>query len=361
MNNAWLRDTICDFEPYKVPEIKENTVINANESPYNIFDFPNVKVDFLSRLEKRPLYHYPNPFAEELRTALGEYVSRRADEILVGNGGDEIISLILNTFMNAGDTLLIHTPTFDVYEIDGQVLGANVVKVPDLEGFKRDRNTFLRRVTELRPKITMLCNPNNPTGELLPLSFLEEVLKASSNPVVIDEAYLEFSGQESIISQLDQYDNLIVIRTLSKAFGLAGMRIGYAVAQQDVIAALSLTKLVYNMNNMSQLLGLSAMAYRDEILQHNIPPTIQGREYLMAALRKLDGVTVYPSVTNFVLVHVPDGPAMVRALSQADICVRFYKAPELENCLRITVTTMDVIRRVISVFQREVVPCAALK
>ena len=115
MNNSWLRNTIRSFEPYVVPEIKEHIVINANESPYNIFDFPQVKADFLERLAKTPSYHYPDPFAEELRAALAKYVGCQPQEVLVSNGGDEIISLIMNTFLNPGDTLLTHTPTFDIY------------------------------------------------------------------------------------------------------------------------------------------------------------------------------------------------------------------------------------------------------
>ncbi len=353
MNKSWLRKTIRSFEPYKVPEIKENIVINANESPYHIFDFPAVKADFLARLDKTPSYHYPDPFAEELRAALADYVSCKPEEVLVGNGGDEIISLIINTFINEGDTVLIHTPTFDIYGIDAEIVGGKVVSVPDLPGFKRDTQTFLAKVKELQPKLTMICNPNNPTGDIVPLAYLEDILQASNNPVVIDEAYLEFSGQESIISKLEQYDNLIVIRTMSKAFGLAGMRLGYAVAQKDMIDALSLTKLVYNMNILTQAAGLATLAHRDEVLQHNVPPTIAVRDYLYAELNNIAGVTAYPSVTNFVLVHVPDGPAMVHALSQADICVRFYKAADLKNCLRITATTMDVAQRVVSVFQKE--------
>ena len=353
MNKDWLRRTIRSFEPYVVPEIKEHTVINANESPYNIFDFPEVKADFMARLAKTPSYHYPDPFAQELRAALAAYAGCRPEEVLVGNGGDEIISIIANTFLNEGDTLLVHSPTFDIYGIDAQVLGAEVVTVPDLPGFKRDTGGLLAKVRELQPKMTVICNPNNPTGNILPLSYLEEVLQAADNLVVIDEAYLEFSGQDSIITKLQKYDNLIVIRTLSKAFGLAGVRVGYAVAQKDVIEALSLVKLVYNVGILGQITALAAMAHSQMILRHNVPPTIAARDYLCAELKKIDGVTVYDSVTNFVLIRVPNGPALVKALSDADICVRFYKAAELQNCLRITVTTMDVVRRVISVIQKE--------
>lgn len=354
MKNNWLRATIRDFEPYRIPEIKEKTVINANESPYNILDFPDVKEDFLDILSQHPIYHYPDGYASELRQALATYVHRPAENVLVGNGGDEIISLIINTFINPDDTVLIHTPTFDIYEIDATVLGAKVAAVPDLPGYKRDTDTFLAKIKELQPKITFLCNPNNPTGEILPLSYVEEVLQAADNIVVIDEAYLEFADQDSIITKLDQYDNLIVIRTLSKAFGLAGARLGYGVAQKEVIDALSLTKLVYNMNILTQSLGLAAMKHRNKILAHNIPPTIAARDYLYKELEKIPGVTPFRSVTNFILVKVPDAKALVKAMSDADICIRHYTAPALDNCVRITVTTMDVVQQVLDVFQKEV-------
>ena len=158
MNNNWLRNTIRSFEPYVVPEIREHTVINANESPYNLFDFPKVKADFLERMAKTPSYHYPDPFAEELRAALAKYVGCQPQEVLVGNGGDEIISLIMNTFLNPGDTLLTHTPTFDIYGIDAEVLGAKVVTVSDLDGYRRNRDGLLAKVEELQPKVTVLCH-----------------------------------------------------------------------------------------------------------------------------------------------------------------------------------------------------------
>lgn len=354
MNKEWLRSTVRDFEPYAVPEIKEEIIINANESPYNVFDFAEVRADFMERLAQTPSYRYPDPFAEKLRAALAEYVGCRADEVLVGNGGDEIINVICNTFLDAGDTLLVHAPSFDIYSIDAAVLGAKIVRVPDLPGFKRDCQKLLDEVRSQQPKLTIICNPNNPTGELLPPEFLEEVLKAAENPVVIDEAYLEFAGAPSMIEKLSQYGNLIVIRTLSKAFGMAGLRVGYAVAQMDVIAALSMLKPVYNVSSISQIAALAVMKHRDMILQHNIPPTLAAREWLYKALNELDGVTAYESASNFLLVRVPDGAACVKALSEAGICVRFYKAADLQNCLRITVTTMDVVEKVAAVIAKEV-------
>lgn len=354
MKQEWLRKTIRSFTPYKVPEIKEHIVINANESPYDIFNFPDVKKDFLTRLAQLPSYHYPDPFADTLRKALGRYVSAEYNEILAGNGGDEIIQLILNTFIDQGDTILVHAPTFDVYEIDGQVLGAHIVKVSDTEDFKREGEVFLEAIRKWQPKVTFICNPNNPTGDIWPVSLIEKMVQASPNLVVIDEAYMEFSGQESMISRLHSYDNLIVIRTLSKAFGLAGFRLGYCVANTDVINAISLTKPSYNLNSFTQLMGVVALEHSEEILKHNVPPTIAVRDYLIEKLKKIKGVEVFPSAANFILVRTCDGPRYVKALSEADICVRSYgNRADLANCLRITATTEYVASKILRVFQKE--------
>ena len=351
MKTEWLRQTIRDFEPYKVPEIQEHTIINANESPYNILDFPSVREDFLKGLAELKSYRYPDPFAEDLRKALAEYVQCRPGQILATNGGDETISLILNTFINPGDTVLVHTPTFDIYGIDATVLGARVVHVPDDDGYCRSAEKLQQAIADMQPKVTFVCNPNNPTGSIWPVSVIEKLLQTADNIVVVDEAYLEFSGQDSVIPLMEQYDNLIVIRTLSKAFGLAGFRLGYGVAREDIIDALSLTKLSYNLNSVTHLMGCVAMKHSDEILGHNLPPTIENRDYLERELNGFDGVTAYPSATNFILVRVPDGPELIGAMKDADICVRFYSAKDLQNCIRLTVTTRDVADRIVAVFR----------
>ncbi len=353
MNKEWLRRSIRSFEPYAVADIKEKIVLNANESPYNVFDFPEVKADFMDYLSKTPSFRYPDPFARQVRAALAEYAGCAEEEVLVGSGGDEIISIIVNTFLDNGDTLLVHAPSFDIYSIDAAIAGAKTVTVADLPGFKRDRAALLAKVKELQPKVTVICNPNNPTGELLPLSYLEEILQAAANIVVVDEAYLEFAGTESIITRLADYDNLIVVRTLSKAFGMAGLRVGYAVAQKELIAALSLVKPVYNVSSVSQIAALAVLKHSRMILEHNIPPTLEAREYLYNRLKELKNVTVYESAANFLLVRVPDSAAYVKALSAAGICVRSYKTPALAGCLRITVTTMDVVKKIAGVFRLE--------
>ena len=240
MNNNWLRNTIRSFEPYVVPEIREHTVINANESPYNLFDFPKVKADFLERLAKTPSYHYPDPFAEELRAALAKYVGCQPQEVLVGNGGDEIISLIMNTFLNPGDTLLTHTPTFDIYGIDAEVLGAKVVTVSDLDGYRRNRDGLLAKVKELQPKVTVLCNPNNPTGALYPKEILEQIVQvARENDLILfaDEIYdrLVMQGEPEHIPLASLAPDLLTLcfNGLSKSHRVAGFRVGWVCLAGD--------------------------------------------------------------------------------------------------------------------------------
>lgn len=357
MKSNWLRKTIQEFTPYTVPAITENIILNANESPYHILDFPEVKADFLDKLGTLPSYRYPDPFAEELRTALATYVGVESNQILATNGGDELITLIMNTFLDAKDTILISVPTFDVYAGNAAILGANVLAIPSTTNFQCDQQAFLTALREKQPKVTVLCNPNNPTGELLTTAFLKEVLEAAENPVVIDEAYIEFSGQDSIIPLLKNYPNLIVLRTLSKVFGLAGYRLGYGVSSPEMINALTLTKLYYNLNSVTQLMGTVVMKYHQLILEHNVPPTVVARDFLIQELNNLNAVTAYPSATNFILVQVPNSEDVIQALHEASICVRYYKTKELTNCIRITATTLEVAQKVVAVFQ-EVFPHA---
>lgn len=275
MNSKWLRNSIRNFEPYTIPEIKEKTIINANESPYNVLDFPSVREDFFKGLQNLEIFRYPAPMADALRQALAEYVGCRPEQVLATNGGDEILALIIQTFINPGDTVLLHVPTFDVYISNAEIGGAKVVRFDEGPDFVHDAKAYCEEVKRLQPKLTVICNPNNPTGAIWSTEEIKAILDVAENLVVVDEAYIEFSGHESVVSLVDSYDNLIVVRTLSKAFGLAGCRLGYGVTNKGLIEALMLTKLYYNLNSFTQLMGLVVMKHRDEILDHNVPPTVK--------------------------------------------------------------------------------------
>lgn len=353
MKAEWLRREVRAFAPYVVAPIHESHVVNANENYANVFRIPAVWDDVFAALKAYRPQVYPKPLADDLRQALSDYTGAAPEELLAGNGGDEMISYTLHTFLNEGDTVLVHAPTFDMYEVGASLLGAKVAKVQDLPGFRRDREGLLAAIRTLRPKLTFLCNPNNPTGELLPASFIEECLRAADNLVFVDEAYMEFAQAESVLALVGKYPNLIVLRTLSKAFGLAGLRCGYLAADRDLIAEIAKVKNPYNLNSLTQALAAAVLRHRDDVFRLR-DAIVAERERLYEALQDIPGVTAFPSRTNFLLMEVPEdrADALFDAWRQADILVKRYRGnPLLPGAFRITVTTAAVDDEILRVLK----------
>lgn len=354
MKTEWLRKTIQDFEPYFVAPIAEKHVINANENYFNVLSIPAVKKELLEALDSFQPQIYPKPMADGLREVLADYMGVRPENIICGNGGDEMITYLLGTFLNPGDKLLVHTPTFDMYELGAETLGASAIKVKDLAGYRRDREGLLSAVKKYQPKMTVICNPNNPTGDLLPASFIEEVLKAADNIVFVDEAYMEFAQKESVVSLINKYPNLVVLRTLSKAFAFAGMRCGYLVGDKEMIEAIAKIKAPYNLNAFTQLFAPIVVRHKEELFKIR-DDIVKERARLYDELVKIPGLTVYPSCTNFLLVQVErKHEEIFKALKAKDILVKIYRnSAELPNAFRISVTTKDVDDTLLSVFREE--------
>lgn len=352
MKTEWLRKTIADFDPYFVAPIAEKHVINANENYLNVLTIPGVKEELIQALDTFRPQIYPKPMSDDIREALADYIGAKPENFIVGNGGDEMISYLLGTFLDPGDQILIHSPTFDMYELGAETLGASVIKVKDLPGYRRDQKGLLEAVRRYQPKVTVICNPNNPTGDLLPRAFIEEVLKAADNIVFVDEAYMEFAQKESVIDLIDTYPNLIVLRTLSKAFALAGMRCGYLAADEALIEAIAKIKAPYNLNAFTQLFAPIVIRCREDIFKVRDAICVE-RERLYAAMKEIPGVTVYPSCTNFLLVQVDKKQEEIfEALRKKDILVKIYRnSQDIPNGFRISVTTKDVDDVLISVFR----------
>lgn len=352
MKTEWLRKTIADFDPYFVAPIAEKHVINANENYLNVLTIPGVKEELIQALDTFRPQIYPKPMSDDIREALADYIGAKPENFIVGNGGDEMISYLLGTFLDPGDQILIHSPTFDMYELGAETLGASAIKVKDLSGYRRDQKGLLEAVRRYQPKVTVICNPNNPTGDLLPRAFIEEVLKAADNIVFVDEAYMEFAQKESVIDLIDTYPNLIVLRTLSKAFALAGMRCGYLAADEALIEAIAKIKAPYNLNAFTQLFAPIVIRHRADIFKVRDAICVE-RDRLYAAMKEIPGVTVYPSCTNFLLVQVDKKQEEIfEALRKKDILVKIYRnSQDIPNGFRISVTTKDVDDVLISVFR----------
>lgn len=351
-NDALVRKTIQGFKPYYAVPDKEKYTINLNENYLNVLSIPSVKEDLLKALDSFTPQKYPSAMADGLRKELADYLGVKFTNIMCGNGGDEMITYLLQTYLNPGDILLEHSPTFDMYELTAQTLDAKVIKIKDLPGFRRDREGLLEAVKKYQPKVTVICNPNNPTGDLLPVSYIREVLDAAEGVVFVDEAYMEFTQKESVLDLIPSYPNLIILRTLSKAFGLAGMRCGYLIAQEGTIDNLAKIRAPYNLNGFTQMLGAIVVRHREEIFKYRDAINAE-RERLYGLLKQIPEITVYPSPTNFLLVELKEKrEELFAALRKKGILIKIYRNdPDLPDGLRISVTTKEVDDILVSVFK----------
>lgn len=312
-------------------------ILSANENPENL---PG---EVVSRLVKEfPQFRfnrYPDPTAHKLRERIAEANGLEADNVVVGNGGDELIFNLFLAWGGPGRTYLDLPPTFSVYAIDAQLTGTEVVSVPRTASFDVDEEAVLERVSRGDIDVVALANPNNPTGNLTDEAFLVRLLESTDAVVLVDEAYFEFSRQ-TMRPHMMRHKNLVILRTFSKAFSLAGMRVGYVLAHEDVCAELMKVRQPYSVNAVSQ--WIASNVYRDRAaLEQNVRDIIRGRDQLIHGLSLLGEVEVFPSQANYVLFRVARAKELHRALlEEHSILVRDVSAhPLLADCLRVTVGT----------------------
>ena len=283
---------------------------------------------------------YPDPLQMPLRQALASLKSVEPDRIFIGNGSDEAIDMLMRAFVEPGrDNVVLLPPTYGMYSVQANIHGAEIRRAPLHTDFSPDADAVLS-VSDAHSKLLFLCSPNNPTGQCLPDNFILEMLEKFPGLVVIDEAYGDFSGRPSWTRRLSEFPNLVVLQTLSKAWGLAGLRVGMAFSNTFVINALNKIKYPYNLNTMTIRLALQALE-RPGTVQEKVRILLAERERLELALPLLPCVEkVFPSDANFLLVRVTNADDIYRYLCEKGIIVR-NRTKELHclNCLRITVGT----------------------
>jgi histidinol-phosphate aminotransferase len=257
------------------------------------------------------------------------------DSIGIGNGSDELVSIVLQTFIDPGDTIAISNPTFSMYKIYGTICGARIWEYNQDSSFRIKLDEFIGCLEKEKPKIVFLCNPNNPTGSSLELSEIEQILKEIDSIVIVDEAYFEFSGVTAS-GLLSNYDNLIILRTFSKAFGLAGLRVGYMLACPSVISYIDRVRSPFNVNAFAQAAAVEVLGNID-IVSERIEIIKSERTRLTGMLTKLEGLRCYESCSNFLLVRSSYAEEIFKRLQEAGIYIRSYSDPQLLDCLRITI------------------------
>jgi histidinol-phosphate aminotransferase len=304
--------------------------LDGNENPYG----PSPKV--AERLATYEHYHiYPDPAQRSVREAIAGYVGVSAEQIVLGNGSDEMLAFAATLFLDPGDTLVNCPPTFGVYDFLGTVANANVLSIARNEDFSIDMPS-LEDALRSGAKLLYLASPNNPTGNVLPREQLERILSYHV-AVVIDEAYAEFAGQ-SAVDLVGQRDNLIVVRTFSKWAGLAGLRAGYAVIPEVLIDTIWKVKVPYNLTVASEQAILASLEDREALLK-NVALIVEERARLYERLSKISWLRPYPSAGNYILCEVRGVAAKdVRdTLRKQGILIRYFDSAGLRNCVRISV------------------------
>ena len=343
-----IRSRICgnvrSMSSYSVPRIECGVKLDGNESPYDVV--AGLEGELFKRLRSVEINRYPDPEARSVRDALARSESFPPEGILLGNGSDEFIQMIVAVFTGKTGRVMVPSPTFSMYRITSLVLGKEVVET-ELDGnFDIDIADAAGKIRSEDPDVIFLATPNNPTGNSFSEDRVLEIVERSAGVVVVDEAYFDFSGK-SYVPRIEKHENLMVMRTMSKT-GFAGARLGMLFAEPGLANEVNKARMPYNINSFSQAV-MSLALERPEAVREKVDLVLAERKRLGAELRRLDGIRVYPTDANFFLVEVADAGFVFGELLKKDVLVRRFEAPaRLRNCLRITVGTREENDRLLS-------------
>lgn len=324
-----VRPNVWEMKPYSSARDEfhgsASVFLDANENPYNA-----------------PYNRYPDPMQWKLKERIAELRDSYPDSIFLGNGSDEPIDLIIRAFCEPSvDSIVSITPSYGMYEVAANVNNVDFRKVTLNENFDLDADRVLEMADEW-VKVIYLCSPNNPTGNSLNRDEIYKILNGFDGIVVIDEAYIDFSSEPSFIPELEKFPNLIILQTLSKAWGAAGIRLGMAFASPEIIAILNKIKYPYNVNMLTQERALAILNNQAE-MENQLRHIMSERIRLQAALPELSCVRkMYPTDANFILVDVGNANSTYNSLVKKGVIVRNrHNVTLCSGCLRITVGTPE--------------------
>lgn len=337
---------LAELSPYDPKYLPAEAYMSANENPADVSE--DIRKQIKRAVRKVPFNRYPDPLANELREMIAEANGLEREWVLVGNGGDELLFDTALAWGGPGRTYLNLPPTFSVYATNAKLTNTRMVDIPrvsdgTLEGaFSIDEEAVLARVADTDDPIhyTIITSPNNPTGRLAPPEFLEKLLNATDALVMADEAYFEFS-RRTARPLLEKHHNLVILRTFSKAFSLAGVRLGYIFAHPDVISEYIKVRQPYSVDAVSQAIGRVIFENRAQF-GPAIQCIIDERARMMDGLGRIPTVRAYPSDSNWILFSVQDAAEAWGYLYERGILLRDFSAtPLMEGTLRVTIGTRE--------------------
>jgi len=323
-----IRPNIISLSAYQAKEIPCKVKLDANESPFGF----RITQEIIQSIQTN---RYPDPEAKSLKKAIAKDLKISPENILQGNGSDELIYYLITVF---GGPVLYPVPTFSMYGIIAHALGEKRIAVPLDHVFDLDLNRILLEMRKNKPKLIFLSSPNNPTGNCFSADRMLKIIEAAANRsiVVVDEAYQPFASNRGLIPMLRDYDHIVIMRTLSK-IGLAGLRVGFLIAGEEIIREVNKVRLPFNLNSLSQAIALDALRNK-ALLRRNMQTIISERGRLFRELFRIKGITPYPSEANFILFRVAEPDRVYGNLLKRGVLVRNMKGV-VDGCLRVTVGT----------------------
>ena len=320
-------------DDFKKENEKKLIYLDANESPFG-----------------SGINRYPDNKHTELKKVVSNIKNINVNQIVFGNGTDEILDLIVRVFCNPNkDKIITLPPTYGMYDVIAKTNGVENIEIPLKSDFSIDKNEILK-LSSSSIKILFLCSPNNPTGNSFDTNDLTDLIKGFNGVVVVDEAYIDFSSKQSLISLINDNNNLIITQTMSKAYGMAGIRLGMGFSNQKIINYLNKIKPPYNINVLTERKALEELNKIDEI-KKNIDLVLNQRKLLVSCLEKLDFIEkIYKSDSNFLLLKVDNADLRYNQLLKKGIIVRNRSnQPLCQNCLRITIGTENENKSLIKI------------
>lgn len=319
MSNIQARDTLSRIEEYQVETVPDaDIIVNANETNWDMT--PELRLELGQRLAEHAFNRYPSMHGEDLCAAIGETLGFDPQQVALGNGSSELLEKACYAFGGPGRKIAVPTPSFSMYQTYAILADSEPVLFPlTADGFV-DPDVVIDFAKEQKPSLLVICNPNNPTGNYNSHEAMEKIIRNVECPVIMDEAYMEFSVEEgdprtnSTLDLVDQVDNLLVLRTFSKAYGLANLRIGYGIGSKEVMKTLKKVLLPYTVNGFS-ILTAELLFSKPEVLKERVDMVVSGRRYLREHLEAM-GFRVLPSATNFLLA-LPAGKVLEKLADAA--------------------------------------------
>ena len=322
-----VRENIKNLTPYtsarEISAGKGYVLMDANENPFG-----------------KSLNRYPDPMQKKLKERIAKMADVKPGQLFLGNGSDEIIDLAMRLFCQPGkDNIVTIDPTYGMYEVAADINGTELRKVSLDSNFDISTGAMLSE-TDRNTKLMILCSPNNPTGNLLDKNKIRELLNSFSGIVLLDEAYIEFSEDEGFLKEMDQYPNLVILQTLSKAWGLAGVRLGKAFASEEIISLLNTVKFPYNVSRINQVVAQKALN-RKRKTNKKIQQITREREKLKTYLHTFSFIErIFPSDANFLLMRVSNSQDLINYMRQSRILLRDRSGLNgCQNCVRLTIGT----------------------